>query len=174
MESSGCESRPAKASQQAGSQCCHSPGDRWVRSVHSKEAGREDSAPKSKIVADADAVMRAEGCTRTAGRVRTYGAAGVSSSGHASKRDSPGTQESFPSPQRRYRPPRETRGDRGWMAEQSYDPIVPVKVGNRRALRGGGHGTHWREGGNIRTPRFGDTWRHAEVEPHVHRTESVI
>src|ERR1700720_867789 len=29
--------------------------------------------------------MRAEGCTRTAGRVRTYGAAGVSSSGHASK-----------------------------------------------------------------------------------------
>jgi len=41
VESSGCESRPAKASQQAGSQCCHSPGDRWVRSVHSKEAGRE-------------------------------------------------------------------------------------------------------------------------------------
>src|SRR5713226_377010 len=36
-------------------------------------------------VADADAVMRAEGCTRTAGRVRTYGAAGVSSSGHAFK-----------------------------------------------------------------------------------------
>jgi len=41
VESSGCESRPAKASQQAGSQCCHSPGDRWARSVHSKEAGRE-------------------------------------------------------------------------------------------------------------------------------------
>ena len=47
VESSGCESRPVKASQQTGSQCCHSPGDRWVRSVHSKEAGREDSAPKS-------------------------------------------------------------------------------------------------------------------------------
>src|SRR3984893_4265372 len=37
---------------------------------------------------------------------------------------------------RRYRPPRETRGDRGRMAEQSYDPIVPAKVGSRRALRG--------------------------------------
>ena len=33
------------------------------------------------------------------------------------------------------------------MAEQSYDPIVPVKVGNRRAPARGGHGTHWREGG---------------------------
>src|SRR5437667_6207367 len=40
---------------------------------------------RNRIVVDADAVMRAEGCTRTAGRVRTYGAAGVSSSGHASK-----------------------------------------------------------------------------------------
>jgi hypothetical protein len=32
--------------------------------------------------------------------------------------------------------------------EQSYDPIVPVKVGNRRASVRSGHGTHWREGGN--------------------------
>src|SRR5262244_2966430 len=46
MGSSGCKSRPAKASIQAGSECCHSPGDWWVRSVHSEEAGREDSAPK--------------------------------------------------------------------------------------------------------------------------------
>jgi hypothetical protein len=37
------------------------------------------------------------------------------------------------------------------MAEQSYDPIVPRKVGNRRAPARGGHGTHWREGGNKRT-----------------------
>jgi len=27
---------------------------------------------RNRIVADADAVMRAEGCTRTAGRVRTF------------------------------------------------------------------------------------------------------
>jgi hypothetical protein len=34
------------------------------------------------------------------------------------------------------------------MEEQSYDSIVPVKVGNRRASERGGHGTHWREGRN--------------------------
>ena len=51
MKSNGCESRPAKASKRAGSECCHSPGDWWVRSVHSKEVGREDSAPKSVMVA---------------------------------------------------------------------------------------------------------------------------
>ncbi len=36
------------------------------------------------------------------------------------------------------------------VVEQSYEPIVPMKVGNRRApaARRGGHGTHWREGGN--------------------------
>src|ERR1700746_711007 len=34
------------------------------------------------------------------------------------------------------------------LGEQSYAPIVPVKVGNRRAPARGGHGTHWREGGN--------------------------
>ena len=40
MESSGRESRPAKASQQAGSQCCHSPGDRWIDGpfIESKDA----------------------------------------------------------------------------------------------------------------------------------------
>ena len=37
------------------------------------------------------------------------------------------------------------------MDEQSYDPIVPVKVGNRRASARSGPGTHWREGGNKRT-----------------------
>ena len=46
------------------------------------------------------------------------------------------------------RPPRETGDDRGGMEEQSYDPVVPVKVGNRRASERSGHGTHWREGGN--------------------------
>ena len=37
------------------------------------------------------------------------------------------------------------------MDEQSYDPVVPVKVGNRRASARSSHGTHWREGGNKRT-----------------------
>jgi len=39
----------------------------------------------------------------------------------------------------------------GQMDEQSYDPVVPVKVGNRRASARSGHGTHWREGENKRT-----------------------
>ena len=51
MKSNGCESRPVKASEQAGSESCHSPGDWWVRSVDSKEAGREDSAPSAATLA---------------------------------------------------------------------------------------------------------------------------
>jgi len=34
------------------------------------------------------------------------------------------------------------------MDEQSYDPILPAKVENRRASERSGHGTHRREGGN--------------------------
>ena len=37
------------------------------------------------------------------------------------------------------------------MVEQSYNPIVPMKVGNCRASARSGHGTHWREGGSKRT-----------------------
>src|SRR5262245_36152775 len=47
-----------------------------------------------------------------------------------------------------------TKGDRRWqegVGEQSYEPIVPAKVGNRRAPARGGHDTHWREGGNAST-----------------------
>jgi hypothetical protein len=32
------------------------------------------------------------------------------------------------------------------MLEQSYNSIVPMKVGNRRASARSGHGSHWREG----------------------------
>jgi hypothetical protein len=39
----------------------------------------------------------------------------------------------------------------GTGREQSYDPIVPMKVENRRAPETGGHGIHWREGGNKST-----------------------
>jgi hypothetical protein len=39
----------------------------------------------------------------------------------------------------------------GTEGEQSYEPVVPVKVGNRRASARSGHGTHWREGENKRT-----------------------
>src|SRR5262249_45607358 len=41
----------SKPSRQASSECCLSPGDWRVRSVHSKEAGREGSAPTSDMIA---------------------------------------------------------------------------------------------------------------------------
>ena len=37
------------------------------------------------------------------------------------------------------------------MVEQSYNPIIPVKVGNHRASARSGHETHWREGGSKRS-----------------------
>src|SRR6516162_10835662 len=87
MKSSGCKTRPAKASEQAGSECCHSPGDWWVRSVHSKETGREDSAAKSFLRPDADVFSLAEGniWRRPLGRGRA-GIGGVPSPGHVPKR----------------------------------------------------------------------------------------
>ena len=51
----------------------------------------------------------------------------------------------------RYVQPRVDRRKHGRMLEQSYDPIVPMKVGNRRAPETGGHGTRWREEGSKRT-----------------------
>jgi hypothetical protein len=47
--------------------------------------------------------------------------------------------------------PRVDRRKHGRMAEQSYNLIVPMKVGNRRAPARSGHETHWREGGSKRT-----------------------
>jgi RNA-directed DNA polymerase len=51
----------------------------------------------------------------------------------------------------RYVQPRVDRRKHGRMLEQSYNSIVPMKVGNRRAPARGGHGTRWREGGSKRT-----------------------
>src|SRR5215471_14620498 len=51
----------------------------------------------------------------------------------------------------RYVQPRVDRRKRGRIWEQSYNPIVLMKVENRRAPARGGHGTHWREGGSRRT-----------------------
>ena len=86
------------------------------------------------------------------------GVAGVPSSGHASKgilQEPKRAPHLLPHREERllygrYVTPRETGGTRR-DAEQSYDPILPVKVGNRRASARSGHGTYWREGGNKRT-----------------------
>jgi hypothetical protein len=52
-------------SRQAGSECCLSPGDWRVRSVHSKEAGREGFSSDIAYDRDADAVSLAEGSIQT-------------------------------------------------------------------------------------------------------------
>jgi hypothetical protein len=70
---------------QAGSECCHSSGDWRVRSVHSEEAGREDSAPKTFHLCDADAVSLVQGRMRSTDNARLPAVAGVPSPGHAFK-----------------------------------------------------------------------------------------
>jgi hypothetical protein len=78
------------------------------------------------------------------------GIAGVSSSGHAFTGifREPRRAPHLLSTREVNRLPRETGGRRERMAEQSYDPVVPANVGNRRATERSGHGTHRREGGN--------------------------
>ena len=58
------------------------------RSVHSEEAGREYSAPKTLYRCDADAVSLAEGCIRNTDMRGVSGVAGVPSPGHAFKETS--------------------------------------------------------------------------------------
>jgi hypothetical protein len=66
--------------------------------------------------------------------------------------------------------PRVDRRKHGRMAEQSYNPIVPMKVGNRRASARSGHGTHWREGGSKRTNLLkGDIIGTQNSNCYVHR-----
>jgi hypothetical protein len=157
MKSNGCKSRPVKASEQAGSECCHSSGDWRVGSVHSKETGREGSAPKSFIVAMPTPLVErkaASGCDRN--RDGRPGIAGVPSSGHVSKRIShkprraphllPHREECLS--HREVRDPKGRPEGSRRDGEQSYDPIVPAKVETRRASERSGHGIHWREGGN--------------------------
>jgi hypothetical protein len=50
--------------------------------------------------------------------------------------------------------PRVDQRKHGRVAEQSYNLIVPMKVGNRRASARSSHGTHWREGGSRHTNLF--------------------
>jgi len=50
------------------------------------------------------------------------------------------------------------------MEEQSYEPVVPVKVGNRRASARSGHGAHWRDGGNRWCEAAGEETSHVRFE----------
>jgi hypothetical protein len=69
---------------QAGSESCLSPGDRrGSKRRQSEIVGREDSAPKSFVVAGAEAISQAEGSIWTTDNARPLGAAGVPNPGHA-------------------------------------------------------------------------------------------
>jgi hypothetical protein len=162
-------------SRQAGSESCAWPGDRRAKR---RQQGSRPRGFSSEIVCrrDADAVSLAEGSIQMTDNARLFGVAGVPSPGHAFKwipREprralylsrtgpwfSPTRME--PGPEGCESRPREanklsTRRTRcqgrpevaGKGSEQSYELIVPAKVGNRRAPERGGHGTHWREGAN--------------------------
>jgi len=132
-------------------------------SVHSEEAGREDSAPKSFLHRDADAVSLAEGSIRKTDNARLPGVAGVPSPGHAFKRTSreprraadlsragygfcPTQKE--PGPEGNEGVPREANRPSTWSTccqgrpevagmgrQQSYDPIVPTQCRVRHCVR---------------------------------------
>jgi hypothetical protein len=169
---------------QASSECCHLPGDWQVRSVHSKEAGREDSAPTSFIVA-----MPTPSSERKAASGQALGelvsespeflARGMLSSGFPANTGELTTSREVGSvrPTQRHQVPgargplhgkRTTlnaekpavKGDRRRQLrvdEQSYEPMVPMKVEKRRAPARGGHAIHWRDGANKWTYRRGNT-----------------
>ncbi len=91
---------------------------------------------------DADAFLPAEGSIRQRPLLRgRAGVAGVPSPGHASQgiaQEPKRAPHLLPHQEERllHREVRDPKGQpegHGEMAEQSYDPIVPVKVGNRRA-----------------------------------------
>ena len=127
------------------------------------------------MTAEADVVSLAEG--RIGGTVRRGPpeppeslARGTFSKGHPMN---PGELPTSLCDQEPGRKP-DVKGDRrrpGRVDEQSYEPIVPMKVGNRRAPVRGGHDTHWREGVNKRTYRLRDTSGDTELRrKHVNET----
>ena len=160
---------------QASSESCHSPGNRWVRSVDSEGAGRVDSAPKSLIVAEAEAVSLAEGSIWATVNARSSGAAGVYSPGHAftgilqelgrpsclllhNGARSALQQGTRPGPAGMYRP-WEQRSIQREVSAQSRE-IGDWREGHGGVLRSHSTdesgelrkgGTHWREGVNKRT-----------------------
>ena len=132
-----------------------------MRSVDNKEAGREDSAPKSFIVARPTYSAERKAVSGSDRYLRGRADSPGSLAQGMLHRDGPGTEESSPSPLTPGGPPlemgREVRATKGrpeevrMDREQSYNPIVLTKVENRRAPARGGHGIHWREGGSRRT-----------------------
>jgi len=64
MKSNGCESRPAKASEQAVASGAIHRATGGCEAYTARKPGREDSAPKSATVAMPKPFCLVEGCTR--------------------------------------------------------------------------------------------------------------
>ena len=145
---------------QAGSEPYLSPGDRWGSKRRQRECGPRGFSSEILMVAEAEAVSLAEGSIWTTVRARSSEAAGVSSPGHAfkgfprnlgdllvsSRKDGNGSPDSNEPGRgsvwmhrdgerrsiwrRGTGQSRETGDSTGRAREESYDPIVPMKVGN--------------------------------------------
>ena len=130
-------------SRHVGSECCHSPGDWWVSKRTQQGSRPRGFSSENSPDRDADAVRRAEGSTRAP----VYGKGGP---GSPESLDRGMLPRGFPRNPReflisshternashigRYVTPRETGGTRR-DAEQSYEPIVPTRVGKPQGFR---------------------------------------
>jgi hypothetical protein len=186
MESSWCKSSPVKAvagRPEASVAVRRATGGREAYTARKRAARIE--LRNRPVVAKADAVVVAEGSTwitvtRGGQGSPESGARGTLSKGFPVNLGelaiSPEMGSVLPNPkepglrgmraarEKRTGPQREqpvAKGNRRRqlrVSEQAYDPIVPLKVENRRAPGRGGHDIHWREGGNRWTYRFGTVY----------------
>ena len=159
---------------QAGSKCCVSPGDRWGEAYTARKRAARVPAPKTFLRCGANVVSLTDGSIGTTVIARSSPDRRSACPGQAFKGipqepgrapyllqrqggGSPRDNEPGPGWLRMRRPrermkhlAEEVPGCQGRPEasgkgrEQSYEAIVPVKVGNRRAPATGGHGTHWR------------------------------
>jgi hypothetical protein len=187
---------------QAGSECCVASGDRWGEAYTARKRAARVSAPKTFLHGGANVVSLTDGCIGTTGIARSGPDRRSACPGQAFKGtpQEPGralyllTKPGCGSPQiknlahrwlrmrrlgeRMKHPAEEVPGCQGRPEafgkgrEQSYEAILPMKVGNRRAPETGGHGTHWRQGLNKPTYRRGDTWRYTDIDKTCQRNST--
>ena len=136
--------------------------------------GRADSAPKSFIVAIAEAVVTAEGSIWTTAKARSLGAPeslarGTLPQGFSRNLGTPDT----PVEGANKHPAEEVAGGRG-QPETGSEGLAGVL--RSHSTDEGGElaqaGTHWREGVNKRTYRIKETWRYSEIEKTCQRDAS--
>jgi len=155
MKSSGCKSRPAKASEQAGSECCHSPGTWWCEAYTARKQAREGfqlrNLSRLRMPTRLGERKAASGNDRNCEGRPGIGRSSLAQ-GHVSK-DFPRTQESSPSPARKSgktaakgdrRRPR-TDGRAVYDLEFTCEGGKPqASEGAATVSTGGKEGTRWR------------------------------